>query len=60
VLCLHGTDDELLPPMCSELVAGLAGGEVVVLPGTGHLMTQAADELRTRLLRWLPDVLRAP
>jgi alpha-beta hydrolase superfamily lysophospholipase len=60
VLCLHGSDDELLPPMCSELVAGLAGGEVVVLSGTGHLMTQAADELRTRLLRWLPDVLAHP
>jgi hypothetical protein len=59
VLCLHGTDDELLPPMCSELVAGLASGEVVVLPGTGHLMTQAAHELRTRLLAWLPATLAA-
>jgi pimeloyl-ACP methyl ester carboxylesterase len=57
VLCLHGDADELLPPMCSELVAGLAGGELVVLPGTGHLMTQAGDELRERLLAWLPSVL---
>ena len=57
VLCLHGDADELLPPMCSELVAGLAGGELVVLPGTGHLMSQAGDELRERLFDWLPRVL---
>lgn len=57
VLCLHGDADELLPAMCSELVAGLAGGEVVVLPGCGHLMTQAAAELRSRLLDWLPGTL---
>jgi pimeloyl-ACP methyl ester carboxylesterase len=58
VLCLHGDADELLPPMCSELVAGLAGGELVILPGTGHLLSQAGDELRERLLGWLPAVLR--
>ena len=58
VLCFHGDADELLPPMCSELVAGLAGGEVVLLPGTGHLMSQAAEELRRRLLEWIPAALR--
>jgi hypothetical protein len=57
VLCLHGDADELLPPMCSELVAGLAGGEYVLLPGAGHLLTQAGAELRQRLLTWIPDVL---
>jgi dienelactone hydrolase len=59
VLCFHGTDDELLPPVCSELVAGLSGGELVVLPGAGHLLTQAGAELRTRLLDWLPRTLAA-
>lgn len=60
VLCFHGDADELLPPMCSELVAGLAGGEYVLLPGAGHLLTQngAGDVLRTRLLDWLPATLR--
>jgi hypothetical protein len=58
VICFHGDADELLPPVCSEFVAGLCGGEVVVLPGTGHLMTQAGDELRRRLLEWIPAVLR--
>lgn len=57
VLCLHGDRDEILPAMCSELVAGLAGGELVVLPGTGHLMSEAAGELRSRLLAWIPAVL---
>ena len=60
VLCLHGDADELLPPVCSELVAGLSGGELVVLPGAGHLLTQAGDELRRRLLDWLPATLAAP
>lgn len=57
VLCLHGDADELLPPMCSELVAGLAGGELVVLPGAGHLLTQARAEVRERLLTWIPGAL---
>jgi predicted alpha/beta hydrolase family esterase len=57
VLCLHGDADELLPAMCSELVAGLSGGELVVLAGTGHLLTQAGAELRERLLAWIPAVL---
>jgi hypothetical protein len=43
--------------MCSELVAGLAGGEVVILPGAGHLLTQAGVEIRQRLLEWIPAVL---
>jgi pimeloyl-ACP methyl ester carboxylesterase len=55
LLLLHGTDDELLPPETSGVVQMLAGhGEVVLLPGTGHLLTQAADEVRARLYEWIP------
>jgi alpha-beta hydrolase superfamily lysophospholipase len=55
LLLLHGTDDEILPPETSAVVQMLAGhGEVVLLPGTGHLLTQAADELRERLFAWIP------
>jgi pimeloyl-ACP methyl ester carboxylesterase len=57
VLLFHGDRDELLPPQCSELVQMLAGGELVMLPGTGHLMTEGADVMRERLLDWLPEVL---
>src|SRR5262245_34429339 len=55
LLLLHGTDDEILPPDASAMVQMLAGhGETVLLPGTGHLFTQAADEVRERLLDWIP------
>jgi pimeloyl-ACP methyl ester carboxylesterase len=55
LLLFHGTDDEILPPETSSVVQMLAGhGEVVLLPGTGHLLTQAAAELRARLSAWIP------
>ena len=57
MLCFHGDADELLPTVCSELVAGLAEGELVILPGAGHLLSQAGDVLRARLLEWLPATL---
>jgi hypothetical protein len=32
----------------------LAGhGEVVLLPGTGHLLTQSKDEVRDRVRTWI-------
>jgi alpha/beta superfamily hydrolase len=55
VLLFHGENDELLPPQASELVQMLTGGKLVVFPDTGHLLTQAADELRDRLGRWIPQ-----
>jgi predicted alpha/beta hydrolase len=58
LLLLHGDRDELLPPMCSEIAAELAGGgEVVILPGAGHLLREAGVELRARLTDWIPKVL---
>jgi predicted esterase len=58
LLLLHGDADELLPALCSEVAASLAGGgEVVVLPGAGHLLREAGDEVRTRLREWIPKVL---
>jgi pimeloyl-ACP methyl ester carboxylesterase len=55
LLLLHGTDDEILPPETSGVVHMLAGhGEVMLLPGTGHLLTQSADEVRATLLDWIP------
>lgn len=56
LLLLHGDRDEILPSFASEVVHGLAGGrgELVILPGAGHLLAEAAGELRTRLLAWIP------
>lgn len=56
LLLLHGTDDEILPPETSTVVQMLAGhGEVVLLPGAGHLLTEASTELRERLSVWIPE-----
>ena len=30
-------------------------GEVVLLPGNGHLLSQSATEIRERLLAWIPE-----
>ena len=37
VLLLHGDDDRISPLRRSEMLASLTGGELVVLPGSGHL-----------------------
>jgi pimeloyl-ACP methyl ester carboxylesterase len=55
LLLFHGERDELLPPETSAVVQMLAGhGEIVYLPGAGHLLTEASDEIRARLLDWVP------
>lgn len=54
LLLFHGERDELLPPQASEMVQMLSGGELVVFPGAGHLLTEAADDLRERLSIWIP------
>lgn len=54
LLLLHGTSDEILPPETSAVVQMLAGhGEVVLLPGAGHLLSEAAQEIRERLDVWI-------
>lgn len=56
LLLLHGDTDQILPHMASEMVRMIAGtGELVLLPGAGHLLTEAAPELRRRLGVWIPD-----
>jgi pimeloyl-ACP methyl ester carboxylesterase len=60
LLLIHGGRDEILPVMCSEVVSELAGGgELVVLPGAGHLLNQgdAGRVVREKLLEWIPPVL---
>lgn len=59
MLLFHGDRDEILPPFASEVVHQLAGGhgELVVLPGEGHLLAGAGEELRDRLSSWIPDQL---
>jgi alpha/beta superfamily hydrolase len=60
LLLVHGDADELLPPECSLVVRELAGGgDVVVVPGGGHLLREAGDLLRERLPEWVREQLRA-
>jgi dienelactone hydrolase len=55
LLLLHGDRDEILPPDTSAVVHALVGhGELVILPGAGHLLTEAHHELRERLGAWIP------
>jgi predicted esterase len=58
LLLFHGDHDELLPAAASEMVRMLAGrGELVILPGSGHLLREAGSELRARLRMWIPETL---
>lgn len=59
-LLFHGDRDEILPSFASVVVRDLAGdGEVVMLPGAGHLLREAgaSDVIRDRLSTWIPAVL---
>jgi pimeloyl-ACP methyl ester carboxylesterase len=61
LLLFHGERDELLPVQASEVVRAIAGhGELVVLPGDGHLLVKSEDVLWERLHEWLPLVLGVP
>ena len=55
VLLLHGDRDEILPADSSFMVRMLIGhGDVEILEGTGHLLTEVGDDLRARLEGWIP------
>lgn len=57
-LLFHGDRDEILPLQASEIVTAMAGcGELVVVPGDGHLFAKSEEILWERLTEWLPRVL---
>lgn len=59
LLLFHGGRDELVPPLASEVVQHLAGGEaaaeLVVCDDAGHLLTEAAPTLEDRVPRWIRE-----
>lgn len=58
LLLFHGDRDEILPMQASEVVRAMAGsGDVVVLPGDGHLLARSDAVIAERLEEWLPPVL---
>lgn len=61
VLLLHGDADPIIPLACSVSIRSRVPGpcELVVLPGCGHVMAEAADEIVERLAAWIPPALAA-
>lgn len=58
LLFVHGERDELLSVDCSAIVREIAGhGDLVVIPGAGHLLANQGPALLDRLLTWLPAAL---
>lgn len=55
LLAFHGDRDELLPAVCSEVVAVLSGGpaEVRICEGAGHLLSEAGARLRADVPAWI-------
>jgi len=59
-LLFHGERDEILPMEASEMVRTIAGcGELVRLPGDGHLLARSDAAINERLDEWLPPLVTA-
>jgi pimeloyl-ACP methyl ester carboxylesterase len=62
LLLFHGDRDEILPAWASVVVSELAGGhgEVRILPGAGHLLTEGDTPqiLRSAIPKWVFDQVR--
>lgn len=59
VLLLHGTDDEVLPASCSRHVYHIAQDpkHLILYPGTGHVLNEAADEVHQVVRDWILSAL---
>ena len=58
LLLFHGDRDEILPLQASEVVRAIAGsGELVVVPGDGHLLAASDAVMDEHLEAWLPATL---
>ena len=58
LLLFHGDRDEILPLQASEVVRAIAGsGELVVLPGDGHLLAASDAIVDEHLEAWIPATL---
>lgn len=59
LLLLHGMDDEILPPFCSEHVFARAGEHAQLrrFDGAKHGLDEVAEDVREQVMRWLVEKL---
>ncbi|KUG06948.1 alpha/beta hydrolase [Solirubrum puertoriconensis] len=55
LLLVHGTDDEILPPACSEDIFARASEpkELLLYPGCGHGLDECCDQVDEDVVAWL-------
>jgi len=60
LLLVHGADDEVLAAAASEDIFARANEpkQIVLLPGAGHSLMQASEDVFDLLLDWLPRRVR--
>jgi pimeloyl-ACP methyl ester carboxylesterase len=59
MLLIHGTNDDVLSPMCSRQIyaARKSRRRSSCTPGTGHGLDEVRQEVLDLLVRWIPEKL---
>ena len=59
ILLIHGTDDDVLPPICSSHVYNKASDpkRILLLEGAGHGLAEVAHEIHQTICQWLLEHL---
>ncbi|MDC0034842.1 alpha/beta hydrolase [Chloroflexi bacterium] len=62
ILLIHGEDDTVLSPQCSQTIFDWADEpkEVIFLPGTGHGLRETSQEATEKVKLWVMDHLYLP
>jgi dienelactone hydrolase len=60
LLLVHGTADDILPASSSQAVYAMAREprQLVFIPGAGHVLDEAADQVYTTVAHWLRTAFR--
>lgn len=60
LLLIHGLNDHILPPLCSEQVYQMAQcpKKLYLLPGTGHLLDEVASDVSEICMQWIRHTLK--
>ena len=59
ILLIHGTDDDVLPPMCSSYVYNKASNpkHIILFEGAKHALEESAEEIYQTIYQWLLEHL---